>query len=118
MDLFDTTHTALERATQGATLRQATLAENLANANTPLYRRRDVAFGDALHAALAGGKSAIEAVRVAPALDTGAPLRADGSNVDVDREAAELAKAGLEHEALVSVARVRTDILRSAMGVG
>lgn len=63
------------------------------------------------------GKGAVEAVRMQATTDAGAPLRADGSNVDVDRESAELAKAGLEHEALVSVARVRASILRTAMGV-
>ncbi|MDP9401693.1 MAG: flagellar basal body rod protein FlgB [Actinomycetota bacterium] len=117
MELFDTTHSALERAMHGASLRQATLAENLANANTPRYQRRDVSFHDALRSALVGGKEALETVEVTPIVDTEAPLRADGSNVDVDREAAELAKSGLEHEALVTVARARTDILRTAMGV-
>ena len=117
MDLFDTTHSALERAMHGASLRQATLAENLANANTPRYQRRDVSFHDALRSALAGGEEALESVEVTPVVDGSAPLRADGSNVDVDREAAELAKSGLEHEALVTVARARTDILRTAMGV-
>lgn len=118
MDLFDTTHHALERALQGTALRQATLAENLANANTPGYRRRDVSFEDSLHTAIAGGKKALHDVAMAPFEDPSAPLRADGSNVDVDKEGAELAKTGLTHEALVSMATARTHILKIAMGVG
>ena len=55
MDLFDTTQLALERASQGVSLRQRTVAENLANANTPGYRRRDVEFHDALDSAMSGG---------------------------------------------------------------
>jgi flagellar basal body rod protein FlgB len=44
-------------------------------------------------------------------------VRADGSGVDPDQEAAELAKNALEHQALVSVAGTRTGILQIAMGV-
>ncbi len=118
MDLFDTTQTALETAMRGQALREQALAENLANANTPGYQRRDVAFQDALAAALSGGRrEAVEAVPVTQTTDLGAPLRLDGSNVDVDREAASLARTGLEHEALVTVAGARHDILRAAIGV-
>ena len=44
-------------------------------------------------------------------------MSADGSNVDVEREGAALARAGLEHDALVSVAGARHNILRAAMGI-
>ena len=117
MDLFDTTQIALERALQGTSARQAALAENLANANTPGYQRRDVDFQSALTAALAQGKGAVERSTLQTVTDTSAPLRADGSNVDVEREGAALARAGLEHDALVSVAGARQNILRAAMGV-
>jgi flagellar basal-body rod protein FlgB len=117
MDLFDTTQIALERALQGTSARQAALAENLANANTPGYQRRDVDFQSALSAALSQGKAAVERSTLQSVTDTSAPLRADGSNVDVEREGAALARAGLEHDALVSVAGARNNILRAAMGV-
>ncbi len=117
MDLFDTTQTALEAAMRGQALREKALAENLANANTPGYQRRDVAFQDALASALAGGKRAVEAVSPSTTTDTSAPLRLDGSNVDVDKEGASLARTGLEHDALVTVVAARHAILRSAMGV-
>ena len=116
MDLFDTTQTALETAMRGQALREQALAENLANANTPGYQRRDVVFQDALAAAMTGGPAAVGAVQPATTTDTSAPLRADGSNVDVDKEGASLARTGLEHDALVSVAGARTDILRAALG--
>ncbi len=117
MDLFDTTQTALETAMRGQALREQALAENLANANTPGYQRRDVAFQDALAAALSGGEEAVEQVALTETTDPGAPLRLDGSNVDVDKEGASLARTGLEHEALVTVAGARNDILRTAIGV-
>jgi flagellar basal-body rod protein FlgB len=116
MDLFDTTQAALERAMHGASLRQSTLAENLANANTPGYQRRDVDFHSALAAAMGAGEHAVESVVATPAVDATAPIRADGSTVDVDKEAGQLAQAGLEHDALVAAAKARIDILKSAMG--
>ncbi len=118
MDLFDTTQTALERAMSGTSARQAALAQNLANANTPGYQRKDVDFQGALRSALAGGKYAVERSSIQTVTDTSAALRADGSNVDPEREGAIIAHAGLEHDALVSVANTRNSILRAAMGIG
>jgi len=45
-------------------------------------------------------------------------MQADGNSVDIDVEQANLAKNGLEYEALVSVANARLGILKAAMGVG
>jgi flagellar basal-body rod protein FlgB len=118
MNLFDITQTGLERAISGAAMRQSTLSSNIANANTPGYRRRDVDFHSSLREAMAGGHGALERVSFSAQTDPGARLRTDGNGVDVDVEAANLARNGLDYESLVSVARTRNDILRSAMGVG
>lgn len=116
MNLFDTTQAALERAMSGATLRHATLAANLANANTPGYRPSDVDFHSALQSAMGGGPAAVGAVQIGAAPSADAVLRADGNGVDVDVESAKLAENGLELSALAQVARARLDILRSAIG--
>lgn len=117
MQLFDTIHVALERAMQGSTLRQEALSENLANVNTPGYRRRDVDFHAALRAAMPGGSEAVAAVPVGATVDSASPMRPDGNSVDVDVEAADLAQNALEYQALASVLDARGNILRSAMGV-
>jgi flagellar basal-body rod protein FlgB len=116
MDLFDTTQLGLERAIAGAAQRHTALADNLANANTPGYAPKDVDFHSALRSAFAEGREAVAGASFAVTSDAGV-MRADGSGVDVDVASAELAKNGLEYEALVSAARGRSDILRSAMGV-
>jgi flagellar basal-body rod protein FlgB len=118
MELFDTTQTALERAIEGAAMRQSALAANLANVNTPGYQRRDVDFHDALRAALGGGRAAVEGLSLSVQVGSSVATRADGNGVDVDVEAAELSRNGLEYQALVTIRRSRADILRSAMGVG
>ena len=116
--LIDTTQLGLERAISGAGQRQTAIAANLANANTPGYRRVDVDFHGALTRAMREGTSeAVESAQFSTEVDPQA-LRADGNGVDVDVEAANMAKNGLEYEALVSVAKARISILKSAMGVG
>ena len=116
MNLFDNTHLGLERAIEGAALRQTAISGNLANANTPGYRRVDVDFHGELSRAMRDGEEALESASFEMRADPTA-LRADGNGVDVDVEAANLAKNGLEYQALISVARARIDVLESAMGV-
>jgi flagellar basal-body rod protein FlgB len=116
MELFDTTQLGLERAISGAAMRQSALAANIANANTPNYKPRDVDFHSALQAAFSSGKR--EAVAGAAFTQTSQNdvMRPDGGGVDVDVESAKMAENGLEYQALVQVARGRLDIIESAMG--
>ncbi len=116
MDLFDTTQLALHRALAGTSVRQATIANNLANANTPGYQRQDVDFHSALKSAISSGPAAVERVTAHAQADPTAPLRFDGSSVDVDKEQAAMAQNGLEAEALVAVSKARVDILKTALG--
>jgi flagellar basal-body rod protein FlgB len=116
MELFDTTQLGLQRAITGAAQRQTALASNIANANTPNYKPRDVDFHSALQAAFASGdRKGVESAGVAETTRNDV-MRADGSGVDVDVESAKMAENGLEYQALVQVARGRIDILESAMG--
>ena len=69
LPLFDITHVALERALSGASLRQQTLTENLANANTPGYQRKDVDFHGTLQRAMVGGTPGARAHRLRRAGD-------------------------------------------------
>jgi flagellar basal-body rod protein FlgB len=116
VNLFDTTQLGLERALTGASMRQATLAGNIANANTPGYQRRDVDFHGALSAAMDAGRGAVQNVAFSAETVPNSTMRADGNSVDIDVESASMASNALEYEALVSVARGRIDVLESAMG--
>jgi flagellar basal-body rod protein FlgB len=118
MDLFDTTQIGLEQALSGSSLRQQAIAQNLANVNTPGYRRQDVDFATALHAAWDEGTPKVESVNPTVATDQSAVMRADGSSVDIDTEAAAQAKNGLQYEAVSTVMKTRVSILRSAIGIG
>lgn len=119
--LFDTTQLALERTISGATQRQQALAANIANATTPGYQRVDVDFHGALSAAMGSSDAmgALQNTAFATEADrTVGAVRADGSTIDIDAEAAKLAANALDSQAAVEVAKTRNAILRSAMGVG
>lgn len=121
MNLFDTTQLGLQRAIAGAGLRQTTIAGNIANANTPGYLRKEVDFHTTLRAAMDSddAPSALRSTTFEAATDTSrGAMRFDGNGVDIDVESAAMASNALEYEALVAVARGRSDVLRSAMGVG
>jgi flagellar basal-body rod protein FlgB len=116
MELFDTTQLGLERALTGSSLRQQAIAQNIANVNTPGYKRQDVDFQSALAAAWNQGQSAVSSVQPTEQADPNAVMRADGSSVDIDQEAATQAQNGLQYEAVSSVMRTRIAILKSAIG--
>ena len=97
--------------------RQELLASNIANADTPNYKARDVNFASALKNALAGTSIELPAVQTSPAhLEgnaggsiLGAPVMyrqpvqpsADGNTVDMDVERAQFADNALRYEASV-----------------
>jgi flagellar basal-body rod protein FlgB len=118
VDLFDTTQLALSKAMVGSTMRQQAIATNIANADTPGYRRVDVDFESALRDAMqTDSPSAISSLSFSQKTDAAAPVQADGNSVDLSTEAATQAMNGLDFEALTQVAATRISILQNAMGV-
>lgn len=116
MSVFDTTQLTLHRAIAGATLRNAVLADNLANADTPGFQPSDVDFHGALRRALAGAPGELERVDLGAQRRAPVAMRADGNGVNAEAESARLAENGLELSALVQVAGARIQIMRIAMG--
>ena len=97
--------------------RQELLASNIANADTPNYKARDVNFATALQNALAGTSTKLPTVQTSPmhlegntgSSISGAPVMfrrpvqpsADGNTVDMDVERAQFADNALRYEASV-----------------
>lgn len=104
MDLFarDVTFATLAKALGAQSQRQTLIAENIANVNTPGYKRRDISdFSAELADALAGGGTRAEQAQRVEQLVAREVVadelfcRADKGGVDLDREMAELAKSSL-----------------------
>lgn len=124
MALFPRQIGVLQRGLEAASLRQAVLAHNLANVNTPGYRAQAVRFEDALQQALdqaerpPGPGLAMKVtherhfqvppvpvpdpaqVQAAVVRDATRAARADGNNVDVDAEMARVAANQIWYSAL------------------
>ena len=94
--------------------RQQLLASNIANADTPNYKARDIDFGKALKTAMAGGGPATSLTTTAPGHiagvqggTTGGPLlyrttaqgNVDGNTVDMDVERNAFTDNAIRYEA-------------------
>jgi len=92
----------------GVALRQEAIAANIANAETPGYRRLDLApnFAEQLKASMATGDLAQKGSTLNPTLaeDTHArALRPDGNNVEIEKELLEMNRNSIDHEFLTQV---------------
>lgn len=102
----------LDKALDGAWIRNEAIANNLANATTPGYKRQDVDFESQLQRALGNNRyepmdTKVKNVRL-DSLDPGTytdyagySYRLDGNNVDIDTENAELASNQLKYNGLM-----------------
>jgi flagellar basal-body rod protein FlgB len=96
------TNLVLQAAQEGHALRHRAIVNNIANVDTPGYQRIEVPFETELKKAVNGmlfsspeeGEGFGGGIHFSPTIriDTSGPLRADGSNVSIDREMAALAK--------------------------
>ncbi len=104
----------LDKAADGAWLRNEAIANNIANVNTPNYKRQDVSFEAELKQALKASKSETlddkisnvndKLSRIEPRVYTdaaGYSYRLDGNNVDIDNENVELASNQIKYNALI-----------------
>lgn len=99
------TYIAQTRALDASTLRHQVISHNLANANTPNYKRQEVLFESQLSNALeqrnrGTGASPVAQVKPQVVAVGGTSARADGNNVNLESEAAALAENTLRYEAL------------------
>ena len=95
-----------QRSLDACVLRQEALASNIANVETPGYKRMDVAkdFADRLKTAVqrSGAKNALPAPRLVEDSQARA-LRADGNTIDLENELLQMNKNQVEHEYLTSL---------------
>jgi flagellar basal-body rod protein FlgB len=115
MSLVDPTQQLLEAAMRGSWLRQTTLSNNIANAETPNYRPQEVDFESTLQTAVEAGASPTEVEFSAH--EVAGEAGPNGAGVSIDQESARLAENGLDYEALTQIAGTRNSIIRSAIGI-
>jgi len=137
--LDGSTMTVLTKALSASRLSHDVMAHNLANVETPGFKRSEVLFSDRLAAAVAAQAGASDSlagittnarhlpIGERPSLDAVEPsvvvraeqsLRQDGNNVDLDSEMVRLSENTLLYQALAQVVRSRLAQLRSVISEG
>jgi flagellar basal-body rod protein FlgB len=98
------TYTAVTRTLDAAALRQQVISHNLANANTPGFKRQEVQFENELSRAInqRDNPCAPRIHSITPKVITigNTSERADGNNVNLETESISLAVNALKYEAL------------------
>jgi flagellar basal-body rod protein FlgB len=108
--------TLLSKLLEGASLRHRVIANNVANVNTPGYRRLEVSFEDQLAQQLHSGRAeALAPVEPQVVETAGGPERADGNNIDIDLEMGELNKNTLLYNAYVQILASKMATMKSAI---
>lgn len=116
----------LDKAADASWTRNQVIANNLANVDTPNYKRKDVAFQAYLQVEMEGADTTTLQERISD-IDLDAlnatsytdmaelSYREDGNNVDVDTENVELASNQLMYEALMNSISNEFDMIKAAM---
>ncbi len=125
----------LHKGLDCSTMRQQTIANNIANVNTPHYKRKEVIFEEELQRALYGPqpipairthenhlkfKGQISFSEVHPNINVESETfsRNDENNVDMNQEMAELAKNSLSYDAYVTNMNTLIQSIKSVIQKG
>jgi flagellar basal-body rod protein FlgB len=100
----------IERYMDLLSVRQKLVASNIANADTPGYKTKDINFQAEYESAIEGGASVVEVKSL--------PVKNDGNNVSLDREARLLAENALRFSVASNLARGALQAVRSAIQQG
>lgn len=132
MNLFSTSFQTLEGSLNASSLKQRTIASNIANVDTPHYKSKEVAFQSELKRALDQGKGlkshqtnaqhipfknqgGLGLPQAKVISQTGTLFNHNGNNVDMDYEMAEMAKNQLLYSALIERVNGRFNSLRKSI---
>ena len=103
----------LDKAADASWTRESLITNNIANVNTPNYKRRDLNFesvlneqlGSCKHESLDAKMRTVDLGQLNPMIYTdhsSLSYRLDGNNVDIDTEEAELASEQIKYQALTT----------------
>lgn len=110
----DVTLAALHTALSGLSLRQRTIADNIANIETPGFLAGKVDFEDSLRSTLAaGGDPATASPTTARSLE---PTNTNGNNVNLDEETLAGEQTNLSYSLAVEAMTAKFSQLRLAIG--
>ncbi|MEN6613739.1 MAG: flagellar basal body rod protein FlgB [Armatimonadota bacterium] len=119
----DIASTVLSKSLDASASRQKSIANNIANVETPGYKRSYVDFETALKRImdLKGGHDKRQSLRELEPVrrtDVVSPAKPDGNNVNIDAEIADLAKTQGTYKAATTLLEAKIALLRTAIKEG
>lgn len=121
----DSVSSVLGFALDGLALRQRTIADNLANVDTPDFRATSVDFESTLAAAISGAGGGADAdaaitgrlAGAAPSMvATDTPVGANGNNVDLRKETLAAMQSQFQYQMVARAVTDRFELVRTAAG--
>jgi len=116
---IDKSATLLEKMLDVSSVKHKVIANNIANVNTPGYKKMEVSFSDQLEKAL--NESAmnkfdtLQPKIVISKEDTSETARNDGNNVDMDKEVSSLVKNTLTYSIYTQLLAKKYEGIKSAI---
>ncbi len=106
----------VEAGIKAEAARQKAIATNIANMNSPGYRRIDVRFEELLAKALKKGDK-VDLLTIEPEVyqPNKTNIKANGNDVSLDMEVGEMVKNSLRHKLFVTVLKKKYQQMQSAI---
>ena len=102
-------YSLLKSGLDATELRSRVIANNIANINTPNYKRKYVKFEDALKNSMDNN------VKPEVKTDLSSKVRKDGNNIDLENEKVNQAATTLEYNALITLTNIKLGMARSVI---
>lgn len=134
IDLFSNdTFAVLSKGLDATALRQQVIANNIANINTPGYKKQDVSFEEQLKYAVDSkynsnlkrtdprhlpAPSTLSSIGINVKSLGGSSMRYDGNNVDIDEEMTKLAENNIKYNAIAQLMGGRFNTLKTVINGG
>ena len=116
---IDKSATLLEKMLDVSSVKHKVIANNIANVNTPGYKKMDVSFADQLEKVLNEASTnkfdALQPKIVISKEDTSGTVRNDGNNVDMDKEVSALVKNTLTYSIYTQLLAKKFEGIKSAL---
>lgn len=132
--LFSGAPDVMAKAMDGLSMRQKAIAENIANADTPHYKRFEVAYEGQLKRAISApgtfdvplaathplhfridGPQSLDEFEAVVGRSSETTMRNDGNNVDVDAEMTRLAQTSITYNAMADLMKRSMEGLKSVI---
>ena len=118
MAKIDNLLSLIEQGIRAESLRQKAIAGNVANVETPGYRRVDVQFSDLLAKAMESGEE-IDLDKINPELfqPENTPVKANGNDVSLEVEVGQMVKNTLRHQTYIRLLQKKYAQIDMAMNL-